>query len=353
MEKDHELEKERGESNTLLEVTGLTKDYPRSGMSFRSEKLRAVDDVSFVAKGSQTLALVGESGSGKSTIGRCLLNLTLTTQGVIRFQGEEIQNLGERSFRRFRKYIQKVFQSPITSFNPRMKIGEALKEPLQLRDDLARSDYQEEAINLLKQVGLSDRFVDRYPAQMSGGQLQRVGVARALAPQPKLIFLDEPTSALDLSIRGQIVNLLLDQQQKLNLSYILVTHDLRVVKFMATQIAVMYLGQFVEIGLSSIIFANPLHPYTRGLFAAVMLGENEERQRRRVFQLQGEVLRLEPNYKGCRLFRRCHFAHDRCKEEQPLREIKPGHWVRCWRAEAIELELQGSNLAREEGPVAK
>ena len=161
-----------------------------------------------------------------------------------------------------------------------------------------------------------------------------------MAPHPELIFLDEPTSALDISIRGQIVNLLLDQQQKLNLSYILVTHDLRVVKFMAHQIAVMYLGQFVEIGSNAVIFANPLHPYTQGLFAAIMLGELGTRERRRVFQLQGEVLRLDPTYKGCRLVRRCHFAQEACKTEQQLRELRPGHWVRCWRAEEIEQELQ-------------
>lgn len=322
----------------LLEVNGLIKEYPQGGTGWRTHKMRAVDNVSFMVPFGQTLALVGESGSGKSTIGRCLLGLTRATQGIIRFQGQEIQNLTEGAFRRFRKHIQKVFQSPIASFNPRMKIGEALKEPLQLRSDLSKSQYPAETVRLLEQVGLSERYLERYPAQMSGGQLQRVGVARALASQPELIFLDEPTSALDLSIRGQIVNLLLDQQQKLNLSYLLVTHDLRVVKFMAHRVAVMYLGQFVEVGTSAAIFANSLHPYTRGLFAAIMLGENEEPERRRVFQLQGEVLQVDFHYRGCRLARRCHFARPECQAEQQLREIRPGHWVRCWRAEEIEDE---------------
>lgn len=329
--------------SALLEVVGLTKEYPLAGTGFFSQTLRAVDDVSFVVKPGQTLALVGESGSGKSTIGHCLLNLTRLTKGLIRFQGQEIQNIGERSFRHFRKHIQKVFQSPISSFNPRMKIGEALKEPLRLRDKLKKSRYDEEAITLLEQVGLNERFFDRYPAQMSGGQLQRVGIARALAPQPTLIFLDEPTSALDLSIRGQIVNLLLEQQKLYHLSYILVTHDLRVVKFMADEIAVMYLGQFVEIGTRAIIFEQPMHPYTRGLFAAVMIGEVEGRERRRIFQLRGEVLRLDPSYNGCRLIRRCPFVQDACKEKQNLREIRPAHWVRCWQAEDIEERLNNNN----------
>jgi oligopeptide/dipeptide ABC transporter ATP-binding protein len=337
---------ENGSNKSLLEVNDLVKEYPLAGSGFRRKKLRAVDYVSFVAKPGETLAVVGESGSGKSTIGRCVLNLTSTTQGAIHFRGEKIDNLNERAYKRFRQHLQIVFQSPISSFNPRMKVGEAIKEPLQLRDDLKKADYEAEAIRLLAQVGLEERFLERYPAQMSGGQLQRVGVARALAPRPDLVFLDEPTSALDLSIRGQIVNLLLEQQQKLSLSFILVTHDLRVVEFMADRIAVMYLGQFVEEASGEAIFDQPLHPYTRGLFAAVMIGEDEEqREQRRKLQLRGEVLRLEPGYKGCRLVRRCPFARDGCEAEQTLRQVKPGHWVRCWRAEEVEQELQNTELS--------
>ena len=178
---------------------------------------------------------------------------------------------------------------------------------------------------------------------MSGGQLQRVGVARALAPRPELIFLDEPTSNLDLSIRGQIINLLLDQQEKLGLSYILVTHDLRVVQFMADRVAVLYLGQCVEMASSEAIFAQTLHPYTRGLFAAIMLGEEDgDRKRHRSVQLKGEVLRLDANYEGCRLIRRCPFSVKSCEQIQELREIKPGHWSRCSRVEEIEHELSAS-----------
>jgi oligopeptide/dipeptide ABC transporter ATP-binding protein len=322
-------------ANVILDVVGLIKEYPLGEGFLAGQTLRAVDDVSFVARRGQTLAMVGESGSGKSTIGRCLLNLTKTTEGTIRFQGQAIQGLNERSYRPFRKHIQIVFQSPISSFNPRMQVGEALKEPLRLRNDLAEGDYREQVVELLQQVGLTDRFVDLFPSQMSGGQLQRVGVARALAPQPSLIFLDEPTSALDMSIRGQIVNLLLDQQDTLALGYILVTHDLRVVRFMADEVAVMYLGQFVEVGSKTKVFQNPLHPYTRGLFAAVLIGTDERREQRRSLQLRGEVLRLEKGYRGCRLFRRCRFARDECQEEQHLREHESGHWVRCWRVGEI------------------
>jgi oligopeptide/dipeptide ABC transporter ATP-binding protein len=338
-----------GKLEAILEVVELTKEYSLGGGLFRNETLCAVDRVSFTLKSDQTLALVGESGSGKSTVGRCLLHLTLATRGIVRLRGREIQNLSEREFRSVRKRIQMVFQNPLGSFNPRMKIGEALREPLALRDDLEEVHYHDEVVELLEQVGLSERFVDRYPSQMSGGQLQRVGVARALAPQPDLIFLDEPTSALDMSIRGQIVNLLLDQQAKFDLSYILVTHDLRVVRFMADEVAVMYLGQFVEVASKSEIFRRPLHPYTRGLFAAVLLGEDERRERRRLFQLRGEVLRLEPDYQGCRLIRRCPFARDKCKNEQRLREVGPQHWVRCWRAEEIEQELANADVSLKEG----
>lgn len=328
------------ERDMLLEVNDLVKDYPIGGSGFGNRNLRAVDKVGFAVKPGETLAFVGESGSGKSTIGRCLLNLTETTAGEIKFRGNLIQNLPEKHFRAYRKELQIVFQSPIGSFNPRMKVGDALLEPMQLRDDLEKSQYLGEAKRLMEQVGLEELFLERYPNQMSGGQLQRVGVARALASQPELIFLDEPTSNLDLSIRGQIINLLLDQQEKLGLSYVLVTHDLRVVQFMADRVAVLYLGQCVEMASSKAIFTQTLHPYTRGLFAAIMIGDDDKfREKRRSFQLRGEVLRLEPNYEGCRLIRRCPFSVKSCEQRQELREIKPGHWSRCSRVEEIEHEL--------------
>lgn len=330
----------------MLAVERMTKDYEVSGGLARRRTFRAVDAVSFAVRLGQTLALVGESGSGKSTIGRCLLNLTRTSDGSIRYQGVEIQNLGERDFRPFRSSLQMVFQNPYTSFNPRMKIGEALKEPMHLAGDLDPAAYDAEAIRLLEQVGLGRRFVDRYPAQMSGGQLQRIGVARAMAPRPELIFLDEPTSALDMSIRGQIVNLLLDQQAERNLAYILVTHDLRVVRFMADQVAVMYLGHFVEVASKREIFQQPLHPYTRGLFAAIMLGGEERHRQRQLFQLRGEVTPLDPQFAGCRLLSRCPFAvPERCRQPQELREIRPGHLVRCIRAEEIQQEVSALHLS--------
>jgi peptide/nickel transport system ATP-binding protein/oligopeptide transport system ATP-binding protein len=307
---------------------------------FRRGVLKAVSGVSFHVKRGETLALVGESGCGKSTIGRCILRLIDPDGGAIRFQGQEIQQLSSAHFRPYRKHLQMVFQDPLGSFNPMMKISRALLEPLRLRDNLTDTERRVEVFNLLEHVKLDKRFADLYPRQMSGGQLQRVGIARAIASRPELIFLDEPTSALDMSIRGQIVNLLLDLQQEENLSYILVTHDLRLVRSMANRVLVMYLGEVVEEGQVEDIFSQPLHPYTRGLLAATLVGQGRAHRRREAIQLKGEVLAMSPEYVGCKLYKRCLFAQPRCAEEpQVLQEITPGRWVRCWRAEDIQVDL--------------
>lgn len=319
----------------LLEVKELVKTYRVQHGLFRRGVLTAVANVSFEVRRGETLALVGESGCGKSTIGRCLLGLTHPDGGAIRFQGQEIQQLSPGQFRPYRRHLQMVFQDPLGSFNPVMKISRALLEPLRLRQELSETERRAEVVKLLEHVKLEGRFANLYPRQMSGGQLQRVGIARAIAPQPELIFLDEPTSALDMSIRGQIVNLLLDLQQEQNLSYVLVTHDLRLVRSMADRVIVMYLGQIVEEGRVEELFTQPLHPYTRGLLAATLVG-----QRQNTLQLKGEVLALSPGYAGCRLYARCPFARPRCAEEpQELRPLAPGRRVRCWRSEEIQTEL--------------
>lgn len=321
----------------LLQVERLVKTYNVRHGLFRRGVLTAVADVSFQMRRGETLALVGESGCGKSTIGRCILRLANPDGGTIRFQGQEIQQLSAGQFRPYRKHIQMVFQDPLGSFNPMMKINRTLLEPLRLRDTLSETERQSEVLRLLDHVKLESRFAELYPRQMSGGQLQRVGIARAIASQPELVFLDEPTSALDMSIRGQIVNLLLDLQQEENLSYVLVTHDLRLVRSMAQRVLVMYLGQVVEEGQVETLFTQPLHPYTRGLLAATLVGQSRMHRRRDTIQLKGEVLALSPGYVGCRLYSRCPFAQSRCAEEpQTLREITSGHQVRCWRAEDIE-----------------
>lgn len=324
----------------LLEVEKLIKRYKVRRSLLRREQFTAVSGVSFQVKQGETLALVGESGCGKSSIGKCLLRLVDPDQGQIRFRGREIQQLSQAQFRPFRKHIQMVFQDPLSSFNPMIQIGGALTESLQLRDELSPADRKKEVIRLLETVELSADFATLYPRQMSGGQLQRVGIARALATHPELIFLDEPTSALDMSIRGQIVNLLLELQQERHLSYILVTHDLRLVREMADRVVVMYLGEVVETGTCDQIFHQPGHPYTKGLLSAARIGQTERRQRNRSFRLMGEILTVAPDYVGCKLSGRCPFAQDRCTQEpQHLQAILPGHQVRCWRALDIQSEL--------------
>lgn len=321
----------------LLEVNNLVKTYTvRRGLLQRGT-VAAVAGVSFQVAPGETLALVGESGCGKSTVGKCILRLVNADDGTIRFQSQEIQQLSPAEFKPFRKHMQMVFQDPLGSFNPMMKVSRALLDPLRLRPELSETERRAEVVKLLEHVRLEAAYANLYPRQMSGGQLQRVGIARAIASQPELIFLDEPTSALDMSIRGQIVNLLLDLQQEQNLSYVLVTHDLRLVRSMADRVIVMYLGEIVEMGRVTEIFERPLHPYTRGLLAAAMLGQDEQRPAAETIQLQGEILNLPPDYRGCKLYRRCPFAQPRCADEpQVMTEVETGRQVRCWRA----LEIQ-------------
>jgi oligopeptide/dipeptide ABC transporter ATP-binding protein len=335
----------KAENACLLEVEDLVKTYTVRRGIMRRENITAVEGVSFNVEYGETLALVGESGCGKSTIGKCILGLVKIDQGTIRFQDQEIQDLSGTEFKPFRKHIQMVFQDPLSSFNPMMKISRTLMDPLRLRDDLTKADRYAEIIKLLDDVRLDHNYASLYPRQMSGGQLQRVGIARAIASQPELVFLDEPTSALDMSIRGQIVNLLLDLQRDRNLSYVLVTHDLRLVLSMADRVVMMYLGEIVEEGRADEIFRQPLHPYTQGLLSAALLGEEIERQQGDEVQLQGEVIALAADYVGCKLYKRCPFALDRCAEEpQELREVMPGRRVRCWRALDIQRKVTDQSL---------
>lgn len=325
----------------LLQVDGLVKTYPVRRGLFRRDRFTAVSDVSFHVEPGETVALVGESGCGKSTVGKCILRLIDADDGTISFRGEQIQHLPNDDFRPYRKHIQMVFQDPLNSFNPIMPVGQAIVEPLRLRDDLSNGERREVVLHLLEQVGLNPDFAGLRPQQMSGGQLQRVGIARAIAPRPELIFLDEPTSALDMSIRGQIVNLLLALQAEHNLSYVLVTHDLRLVRDMADRVVVMYLGEIVEEGSAGDILDRPLHPYTQGLLAATMLGRDRQQRREQRARLRGEAADSSMReFAGCKLYRRCPFAQDRCAEEpQTLREVMPGRRARCWRTREIQAEL--------------
>jgi oligopeptide/dipeptide ABC transporter ATP-binding protein len=234
-----------------------------------------------------------------------------------------------------------VFQNPLTSFDPMLTLRQALLEPLRLRDELSRSEREAEVVSLLERVGLGAHFAERYPRQVSGGELQRAGIARAIAPGPSLVFLDEPTSALDRSIQGQILNLLQDLREEQGLSYVLASHDLRVVRHVADEVRVMYLGQIVESGTMEDVFERPAHPYTRGLLDATHVGEPDVTSNRRgggPVRLRGELQLADHEVRGCRLAPRCPFAVDRCHEEpQELETVVPGHQVRCWRAVTREI----------------
>jgi oligopeptide/dipeptide ABC transporter ATP-binding protein len=280
------------------------------------------------------VALVGESGCGKSTIGKCILRLVDINSGEILYQEQPIHHLSQAQFRPYRQKMQMVFQNPLASFNPQMTIVSALTDPLHLRDDLGPNEYRDEAARLLKAVKLDTGFLSKHPNEMSGGQLQRVGIARALATRPSFVFLDEPTSALDLSVRGQIINLLFDLQEEFNLAYLFVSHDLRVVQYIADYILVMYLGHIVEQCPKQDLYSRPLHPYTKGLMEAISQKAGEDR---RQYSLQGDVLRRDVQNLGCRLYPRCQFAQSRCaSEQQELKELAPDHFVRCWRARELE-----------------
>ena len=317
----------------ILEVTGLGKTYSIRRGLMRRESFAAVSDVSFRLRHGEVLALVGESGCGKTTIGKSILRLIDADQGSIRFDGKEISHLSQREFRKYRHYLQMVFQDPLSSFNPMISISRAIMEPLMLREDMSLAERRAEVDLLLEKVELDPSFAKLYPRQLSGGQLQRVGIARAIALQPRLIFLDEPTSALDMSVRGQIVNLLLDLQVKHGLCYILVTHDLRLVRKMADRVMVMYNGEVVEEGICDEMFLRPLHPYTKGLLAATKVGGGLGDRSHHNLYIQGETEIDTGHYIGCKLYGRCLSAQERCaKEPQVLREILPARKVRCCRA---------------------
>ncbi len=324
----------------LLTVEHAVKTFKVRRRSLRQVLMTAVDDVSLSVKRGETVGLVGESGSGKSTLGRAMLHLHELDSGTIRFQDQEIQSMKEREFRPLRRKLQMVFQNPATSFNPMMTIGQTLLDVMRMMKDMSEADKHARVLELMEQIHLDERFIGLYPYEMSGGQLQRVALARALAPKPEFIFLDEPTAALDMSIQGQIINLLLQVQRQSEVSFVFVSHDLRVVRYMANRVYVMYLGQVVEHGPKRQVFETPRHPYTRALLAATLIGRTDRQQQARRAALSGEAVLHQADSVGCKLFGRCAFSQPRCaKELQVLREIDPEHWARCWRAE----ELAGTN----------
>ncbi len=322
-------------SAPLLEVIGLTKHFGvRSGVFGRAgAEVHAVDEVSFAISASETLGLVGESGCGKSTLGKTVLRLVEPTAGTIAWQGQRIDRLGSRAMRPYRRQMQAVFQDPYASLNPRMRAADIVAEPIRNFERDAPSQIHERVLSLFDRVGLRGDQMRKYPYEFSGGQRQRLGIARALAPRPKLIVCDEPVSALDVSVQAQVINLLVDLQREFGLSYLFVAHDLAVVEHISHRVAVMYLGRIVELTSTRELFGNPLHPYTEALLAAVPV-PNPAVQRKRII-LAGDVPSPIKLPTGCRFHTRCPYAFDRCRIEEPvLKEATPAHPVACHLREA-------------------
>ena len=330
----------------VLEVRNLVKHFPvYSGdlVRRRVAEVHAVCDVSFDLRPRSTLGLVGESGSGKSTIGRCLLRLHQPTSGTVTFKGRDVLTLSARDMRRLRRELQIVFQDPYASLDPRMTVGAIVAEPLQIHSS-GNGDVNDRVRDLLGLVGLNPEHGNRYPHEFSGGQRQRVGIARALALDPTVVVLDEPVSALDVSIQAGVVNLLEELQDRLDLAYLFIAHDLSVVRHISDEVAVMYLGRMVEIGSRDDVFSRPSHPYTQALMSAVPVPDPvRERQRARVV-LTGEMPSPSDPPSGCRFRTRCpKFAHQltdaerqRCIDDVPeLVDHGTGHPAACHYAEAL------------------
>ena len=315
------------EAKELVRVKHLVKHFAVEGSD---DVVRAVDDVSFDIFEGETLGLVGESGCGKSTVGRSLLRLIEPTSGEVWFQGKDITNLNKNDLREIRREMQIIFQDPYASLNPRLNILSIISEPLKIHGIGNKNEQKERVAELLRKVGLDPAYMTRYPHEFSGGQRQRLGIARALALNPKLIIADEPVSALDVSVQAQVVNLLQDLQAEFGLTYLFISHGLAVVEHISQRVAVMYLGKIVEIADSHTLYENPLHPYTKALLSAIPIPDPRRKRERIV--LQGDVPTPINPPSGCRFRTRCPFAIDECAKIVPdLREIQPNHFAACIR----------------------
>jgi len=317
----------------LLSAEGLVKHFPLAagwGAAIAGgarAAVRAVDGVSLAIEPGETVGLVGESGCGKSTVARCVLRLVEPSAGRIVFDGVDLTRLDGEALRRRRRDFQMVFQDPTASLNPRLSVRTTVDEPLALHTTLDARARRERVAEVVASVGLGAELLDRYPHELSGGQRQRVNIARAIATEPRLVVLDEPTSALDVSLRARIILLLAELRARLGVSYLFISHDLATVKYLATRVAVMYLGTIVEEAPGRELFARPLHPYTRALLSAVPVPDPDARRPR--VRLAGEIPSAVDIPSGCRLRSRCPLAQPVCAEPVALRDVAPGHRVAC------------------------
>jgi len=314
----------------LIDVENLTKHFPVLGGLFSRPVgwVKAVDGISFHIFEGETFGLVGESGSGKTTAGKTIIRLMDATKGKIIFDGKDITKLPENQLRPIRREMQIIFQDPYGSLNPRMPIGEIIREPLIVHNIGSKKEQEERVVEIMKLVGLRPEYLRRYPHEFSGGQRQRIGIARAIVLNPKFIVADEPVSALDASIQAQVLNLLLELQQKLALTYLLVAHNLAVVRHVSDRIGVMYLGKLLEVAETKELFSTPLHPYTQALLSAIPVPDPEIKKER--ILLQGDIPSPINPPSGCRFRTRCRYAKDVCAEkEPPLADVGSAHYVAC------------------------